>query len=409
MLRWESSPRIRQRDLTGVGQLVDVAMLDVLTALVFDEPVDHYAATGIPVRTGNADARGAPINAYRCADGWVAVTCTSEGQFERLCTLMEQPELRTRFPDVRARAAGARELDAAIEAWTVTRPARDVEAAFVGIGFPAGRVREPVEAAADPAVRSRALLEELRHPDAPADRPSGFLGARLPIVFDGRVELPAAERFGASTDAVLRELGDCDETELARLRARRGDCLSTPTPLLDGMRVLDAGIWRPVPHATQMLADLGADVCKLEPPGGDPMRAFPTLFRDLSMHKRSVEVDLRTDAGRARALDLAAGVDVFCEGWRPGVADRLGVGYDAISAVNPSIIYCSVSGYGQTGPFVDTRRSRPQLPGARGGGRAAPSGRRRPGDPSTADRRPRRGHGRGAARVRGVGEAPADG
>jgi crotonobetainyl-CoA:carnitine CoA-transferase CaiB-like acyl-CoA transferase len=129
--------------------------------------------------------------------------------------------------------------------------------------------------------------------------------------------------------------------------------VSTPTPLLDGMRVLDAGIWRPVPHATQMLADLGADVCKLEPPGGDPMRAFPTLFRDLSMHKRSVEVDLRTDAGRARALDLAAGVDVFCEGWRPGVADRLGVGYDAISAVNPSIIYCSVSGYGQTGPFVE--------------------------------------------------------
>ena len=209
---------IRQRDLTGVGQLVDVAMLDVLTALVFDEPVDHYAATGIPVRTGNADARGAPINAYRCADGWVAVTCTSEGQFERLCTLMEQPELRTRFPDVRARAAGARELDAAIEAWTVTRPAREVEAAFVGIGFPAGRVRDPVEAAADPAVRSRALLEELRHPDAPADRPSGFLGARLPIVFDGRVELPAAERFGASTDAVLRELGDCDDTELAQLR-----------------------------------------------------------------------------------------------------------------------------------------------------------------------------------------------
>ena len=118
---------LRQRDLTGQGQLVDVAMLDVLTALVWDEPVDHYAASGVPVRTGNADARGAPINAYRCADGWVAVTCTSDGQFERLCALMEQPELRTRFPDVRARAAGARELDAAIEAWTVTRPARDVE------------------------------------------------------------------------------------------------------------------------------------------------------------------------------------------------------------------------------------------------------------------------------------------
>jgi crotonobetainyl-CoA:carnitine CoA-transferase CaiB-like acyl-CoA transferase len=125
------------------------------------------------------------------------------------------------------------------------------------------------------------------------------------------------------------------------------------TPLLDGMRVLDAGIWRPVPHATQMLADLGADVCKLEPPGGDPMRAFPDLFRDLASNKRSVVVDLRTDEGRARARALAAEVDVFCEGWRPGVADRLGVGYDAIRTVNPSVIYCSISGYGQEGPLVD--------------------------------------------------------
>ena len=106
--------------------------------------------------------------------------------------------------------------------------------------------------------------------------------------------------------------------------------------LLDGMRVLDAGIWRPVPHATQLLADLGADVCKLEPPGGDPMRAYPELFADVASHKRSVVVDLRTDAGREHALALAADHDVFCEGWRPGVADRLGVGYDAVRAVNPT-------------------------------------------------------------------------
>jgi crotonobetainyl-CoA:carnitine CoA-transferase CaiB-like acyl-CoA transferase len=125
------------------------------------------------------------------------------------------------------------------------------------------------------------------------------------------------------------------------------------TGLLDGMRVLDAGIWRPVPHATQMLADLGAQVLKIEPPGGDPMRAFPQLFRDIAGHKRSIELNLRTAEGRARALELVAGADVFCEGWRPGVAARLGLGYDAVRAVNPSIVYCSVSGYGQTGPNVE--------------------------------------------------------
>jgi crotonobetainyl-CoA:carnitine CoA-transferase CaiB-like acyl-CoA transferase len=118
------------------------------------------------------------------------------------------------------------------------------------------------------------------------------------------------------------------------------------------MRVLDAGIWRPVPHATQMLADLGAQVLKIEPPGGDPMRTFPQLFRDIAGHKRSIELDLRSAGGKARALELAAGADVFCEGWRPGVAARLGLSYDDVRAQNPSIIYCSVSGYGQTGPNV---------------------------------------------------------
>jgi crotonobetainyl-CoA:carnitine CoA-transferase CaiB-like acyl-CoA transferase len=124
------------------------------------------------------------------------------------------------------------------------------------------------------------------------------------------------------------------------------------TGLLAGMRVLDAGIWRPMPHATQMLADLGATVVKLEPPGGDPMRHFPELFGGVASRKRSIVVDLRTDAGRARALDLAARCDVFTEGWRPGVADRLGLGWDALHAVNPRVVYCSLSGYGQDGPLA---------------------------------------------------------
>src|SRR3954454_10489339 len=122
--------------------------------------------------------------------------------------------------------------------------------------------------------------------------------------------------------------------------------------LLDGMRVLDAGIWRPVPHATQLLADIGATVLKLEPPGGDPMRHFPDIFEDVAAGKRSVVVDLKTDAGRALALSLARDADVFTEGWRPGVAARLGVGYDDVRAVNASIVYGSLSGFGQTGPLA---------------------------------------------------------
>jgi crotonobetainyl-CoA:carnitine CoA-transferase CaiB-like acyl-CoA transferase len=123
--------------------------------------------------------------------------------------------------------------------------------------------------------------------------------------------------------------------------------------LLDGMRVLDLSAWRPMPHATQILADLGAEVLKVEPPGGDPMRGYPEIFASVARGKRSIVLDLRTDDGKARALELAASADVVCEGWRPGVADRLGVGYDAVVAVRPTVIYCSLSGFGQDGPLRD--------------------------------------------------------
>src|ERR1043165_7514062 len=111
---------------------------------------------------------------------------------------------------------------------------------------------------------------------------------------------------------------------------------------LDGLRVLDLTVWRPGPYATQLLAEQGADVLKVEPPGGDPMRSMPDLYDILGAHKRSIVLDLKSDAGRARCLELAADAEVFVESYRPGVADRLGVGYDAVAAVNPQIVYCSI-------------------------------------------------------------------
>src|SRR3954465_8371486 len=105
------------------------------------------------------------------------------------------------------------------------------------------------------------------------------------------------------------------------------------------MRVLDVSAWRPMPHATQILADLGAEVLKVEPPGGDPMRGFPEIFERIARGKRGVVLDLKTDDGRDRALERAAEADVFCEAWRPGVADRLGLGVDAVRAVSPAVIY----------------------------------------------------------------------
>ncbi len=116
---------------------------------------------------------------------------------------------------------------------------------------------------------------------------------------------------------------------------------------LSGLRVLDLSIWRPGPYATSLLVPLGADVLKVEPPGGDPMRHYADLFAAVNRGKRSLELNLKDVAARGRALELAAHADVLVEGFRPGVLARLGLDEPTVRALNPGIVYCSISGYGQ--------------------------------------------------------------
>jgi crotonobetainyl-CoA:carnitine CoA-transferase CaiB-like acyl-CoA transferase len=120
--------------------------------------------------------------------------------------------------------------------------------------------------------------------------------------------------------------------------------------LLSGMRVLDLSIWRPGPYATSLLVALGADVLKVEPPGGDPMRQYPGLFESINAGKRSVVLDLKDGDDRARALELAMEADALLEGFRPGVMARLGLDAATVRGANPAIVYCSISGYGQDDP-----------------------------------------------------------
>ena len=131
---------------------------------------------------------------------------------------------------------------------------------------------------------------------------------------------------------------------------------------LDGVRVADFSHVIAGPLATQFLNLLGADVVKVEPPAGDPMRYYtpdPKLrgmaepFVGANAGKRSVVLDLKSNEGRAAALALVDGSDILVENFRPGVAARLGLGADEMTARNPGLIYCSVSGFGQTGPMRD--------------------------------------------------------
>ena len=130
---------------------------------------------------------------------------------------------------------------------------------------------------------------------------------------------------------------------------------------LEGLRVVDLSLFLPGPHASQLMADHGAEVIKIEPPGeGEPNRhigpaigGHTVFFRNTHRGKRSVCLDLKTAEGREALLRIAESADVFIEAFRPGVVDRLGVGYAAVSARNPRIVYCSISAFGQTGPYRD--------------------------------------------------------
>ena len=172
---------------------------------------------------------------------------------------------------------------------------------------------------------------------------------------------------------------------------------------LEGVRILDLTRLLPGGYATLLLADLGADVVKVEEPGkGDYIRWTPPVVGEfssahiaLNRNKRSITLNLKTDQGRALFSELVKDFDVVIESFRPGVMDRLGLGWSALSAMNPRLVYCAISGYGQTGPraqvaghdanyigyagvlsIIGEEERRPALPGVQigdlaGGGMAA--------------------------------------
>lgn len=132
---------------------------------------------------------------------------------------------------------------------------------------------------------------------------------------------------------------------------------------LDGIRVLEICTTIAGPACGRLLADFGADVIKIEPPDGDPVRQMGYHLGDVALYaasilrgKRSIAIDLKTEEGLALAQALIAQVDVVLENNRPGVLERMGLGYDTVSKTRPEIVYARISGYGQDGPYA-------QLPG----------------------------------------------
>jgi crotonobetainyl-CoA:carnitine CoA-transferase CaiB-like acyl-CoA transferase len=124
--------------------------------------------------------------------------------------------------------------------------------------------------------------------------------------------------------------------------------------VLAGLKIVSMAEQFPGPYATMLLADMGAEVILVERPGmGDPSRFLPPFFEGLNRSKRAVALNIKDEADHAALMALIAEADIFLEGFRPGKLAKAGLGYEALSAINPRLIYASISGYGQDGPYRD--------------------------------------------------------
>jgi crotonobetainyl-CoA:carnitine CoA-transferase CaiB-like acyl-CoA transferase len=174
----------------------------------------------------------------------------------------------------------------------------------------------------------------------------------------GPVEMPGVPaKLRSTPGSVRRLLADTSlDAVLAEWQPRPE---TVPAPAADppggplaGVRVLDLGVIIAGPHATTVLANFGADVIKVEPLEGDSFRPYGLGFVGFNQGKRSVAIDFKHPGGREAFFDLVRGADVVCDNYRLGVLDRLGIDYATLSAINPRIIQCSVTGYGPTGPLA---------------------------------------------------------
>ena len=138
-----------------------------------------------------------------------------------------------------------------------------------------------------------------------------------------------------------------------------GEKLATEPPL-SGVRVIDLTMFLAGPFCTMILADLGADVIKIEPPGGESQRNAmklkadepdPPSFLGLNRNKRGLVIDLKSDAGRELIHEMVAQSDILVENYRPGVTTKLGIDYETLAAIRPELIYASITGFGDSGPY----------------------------------------------------------
>lgn len=263
---------------------------------------------------------------YRAADDWLFIGASTT---PFMIKVLQATGLDDVLSDPRIHAEGARALrnsDLGRELWerigpVIARHPRDRWlGVFEGLGVPAGPVLSLEQALAHPHIEAAGLVGAHRSPRAEPGAPIGRLR-----------RLAAVTRHGGGAPRLPE----------------------TPGPLpLSGLRVVELAGYIAGPYAGRLLADLGADVVKIEPPDGDPFRVTGYGFAAWNHGKKGLALNLRDAADRARLVALVRAADILVTNYRPDALARMGVGRDTLFAVNPALIHCTLSAYGETGPLA---------------------------------------------------------
>jgi crotonobetainyl-CoA:carnitine CoA-transferase CaiB-like acyl-CoA transferase len=298
-----------------------------------------------PVFSPSTSERGAPCwRPYRCADGrWFFLAALTPEIFFRALDVLDRmdimvlPEVAGEFSNILIPDAGGRVVVDELEALFASRPAHRWLDMLTAGGVPCAPIRtrsewlggEVIEANRGTVVREHELLGPVTMPGVPValSRTPGSVG-----------EFPE----GASC------LADLSWTEAPSAPGRPSSRLP-----LAGLKVVDTASFLAAPFVASLLADLGADVVKVEPPAGDPYRAYPIAFLAINQLKRGIVLDLNERDGAEALLALVRGADVLVENMRPGRLERMGLAPERIREEHPGLVHCSVSAYGQAGRFAD--------------------------------------------------------
>lgn len=338
---------LREQGRSGRGQWLDLAAVDCLVALLGNFVPSYFLSGRSPKRIGNRHTIAAPWNLYPTADGYVVI-CTGtggSGWWKAVTEVIERPDLTfdPRYDQEAKRVARVDEVDAIVADWTKCRPPGQVVEIMTSAGIPASEINSIEAVLADPHYReiramvgSSTIETDSRRFDVP------LVGLPLKVGAWSATPSPIAARpqSRSSATAVVKNAAQFREPPLE----------GRP---LDRVRILEFGSRTSVPMAGRLFGDLGADVVKIEPTKGESLRAAGQqiggssyLFHINNAGKRSVVIEPTDPQGRDLILKLAEKADVWMENLAPGALESMGLGYAALRAVNPNIVYVSVSGFG---------------------------------------------------------------